>query len=147
MFHAYESSEEVDGMDALRAAFDQPGLHSYPFIEVPLNTHLFHVDVAPVDDESRWQRFIFDAVETVFAFAAVEKIRKFRIYVQSRRTHGANYQLKRVTAVSQGSTFSGESIYVFSCADGSVEISGFSGFVTTDIASLSKIWKEPKINE
>lgn len=147
MFHAYESSEEVDGMDALRAAFDQPGLHSYPFVEVPLNTHLFHVDVAPVDEESRWQRFIFDAVETVFAFAAIEKIQEFRIYVQSRRTYGANYQLKRVTAISQGGTFSGESVYVFSCADGSVEISGFNGVDKTDIACLSKIWKEPAINE
>jgi hypothetical protein len=134
-------------MHALRAAFDQPGLHSYPFVEVPLNTHLFHVDVAPVVEESRWQRFIFDAVETVFAFAALEKIQEFRIYVQSRRTLGANYQLKRVIAISQGSTFSGESIYVFSCADGSVEISGFNDVDEADIACLSKIWKEPAINE
>jgi hypothetical protein len=45
VFHAYESSEDGDGMDVLRALFDQPGLHSYPFVEVPLNDHLFHIDV------------------------------------------------------------------------------------------------------
>ena len=134
-------------MDVLRALFDQPGLHSYPFVEVPLNTQLFHVDVPPAEDGSRWQRFIFDTVENLFRFCMDEEIREFRIYVQSRRERGVDYQLKRVVEISKGSTSSGRLVYVFSCADGSVEISGFSGDIQADISSIARVWKEPKIDE
>ena len=147
MFHAYENSEDVDRMDVLRALFNQPGLHSYPFVEVPLNTQLFHVDVRPAKDGNRWQRFIFDGVENLFGFCTDEQIREFRIYVQSRREPGLDYHLKRVVEISTGSTFSGRLVDVFSCADGSVEISGFSGDIQTNIASMSRVWREPKIAE
>jgi hypothetical protein len=147
VFHAYESSEDGDGMDVLRALFDQPGLHSYPFVEVPLNDHLFHIDVAPVGDQSRWQRFIFDRIENVFEFSAAEKIDEFRIFVQTRRERDADYQLKRVVEISKGHAISGESVHVFSCADGSVEISGFTGLLQRDISSMSRLWQEPRIDE
>lgn len=147
MFHAYEASEDVDRIDVLRTLFDQPGLHSYPFVEIPLNTHLFHLDVAPVSNESRWQRFVFDKIENIFEFAAVEDIHEFRIHVQTRREPGADYQMKRVVEISRGNAVGGESVYVFSCADGSTEISGFSDLRQRDIASVSTLWREPRIAE
>lgn len=145
VFHAYENSEDNDRMDVLCALFDQPGLHSYPFVEIPLNTHLFHLDVAPVDDSSRWQRFIFDKLENVFDFLAAEKIREFQIYIQTRRATSADYQLKRVVEISAGYAISGESVYVFSCANGSTEIGGFSELSKIDIAKTSSLWKEPNV--
>lgn len=134
-------------MDVLRALFDQPGLRSYPYVEVPLNTQLYHVDVPPLEDGSRWQRFIFDKAENLFGFCTDEEIREFRIYVQSRRERSVDYRMKRVVEISKGSTFSGRLVYVFSCADGSVEISGLSGDTQTDIASLSTVWRESRIDE
>jgi len=146
VFHAYENSEDNEGMDVLRALFDQPGLHSYPFVEIPLNTNLFHIDVAPVDDESRWQRFIFDKVENVFEFVAIEKISEVRIYIQTRRRTGSDYQLKRIVEISRGYAFSGESVHLFVCANGSVEISSFNEVAESDIYKVSSLWKEPIID-
>jgi hypothetical protein len=134
-------------MNVLRALFDQPGLHIYPFVEIPLNTQLFHVDVAPVNNESRWQRFIFDEVENILEFASAEKIDEFRIHIQTRRAPDADYELKRILEVSKGDAISGESVYVFSCADGSTVISGFNGLRRSDIASVCRIWREHEIEE
>lgn len=142
MLHAYQNSEDIERMDVLRALFDQPGLHSYPFVEVPLNTYLFHLDVAPVHAESRWQRFIFDKPENFFEFMAAEKILDLCIHIQTRRKTGSDYQLKRVVEISEGCAFSGESVYMFFCADGSIEISGFSDLSQGDIARISTLWKE-----
>jgi len=147
MFHAYQASEDVDRVDVLRTLFNQPGFHSYPFVEIPLNTHLFHLDVAPVNEESRWQRFIFDKVENIFEFASLENIHEFRIHVQTRREPSTDYLLKRVVEISKGSAVSGESVYLFLCADGSTEISGFSGIGRSDIVSASRLWMEPRIDE
>lgn len=147
MFHAYQTSEDVDRIEVLRKLFDQPGLHSYAFVEIPLNTQLFHLDVAPVDNESRWQRFIFDKIENIFEFAAVENIHEFHIHVQTRRERGADYQLKRVVEISRGSADSGESVYVFSCADGSTEISGFSDITQRDITSVTRLWQASRIDD
>lgn len=144
MFHAYQSSEDVDQITVLRALFNQPGLHRYPFVEIPLNTYLFHLDVAPVDDESRWQRFIFDQPENIFEFLAVEGISEFLIHIQTRRTNDVNYQLKRVVEISEGYALNGEAVYVFLCADNSVEISGFSNVSQSDIVKMSRLWKESR---
>jgi len=147
MFHAYQTSEDDDRIEVLRTLFDQPGLHCYPFVEVPLNTQLFHLDVAPVDNESRWQRFIFDKIENIFEFAAFENIHKFRIHIQTRRESSADYQLKRVVEISMARAASGESVYAFSCADGSTEISGYSGLSQRDLERISRLWQEPRVNE
>lgn len=147
MFHTYQTSEDVDRIEVLRALFEQPGLHSYPFVEIPLNTQLFHLDVAPVDNESRWQRFVFDNIENVFDFAAVENIHKFRMHVQTRRESDCDYQLKRVVEISRGKVAGGESVFAFSCADGSTEISGYNGVTQQDIENLSSLWLEPEVDE
>lgn len=146
MFYAYENVEDVDEIDRLRTLSEQPGVHSYPFVEIPLNTHLFHVDVAPVDDESRWQRFVFDRVENIFGFAADEKLEEFIIYVQTRRVHEHDYQLKRVVKIARGIASSGEVAYVFSCADGSMEIGSLNELSQGDIVQTSTLWVEPDIN-
>jgi hypothetical protein len=129
-------------MEVLSALSGQPGLRSYPFVEVPLNTHLFHLDVAPVGDESRWQRFIFDTLENVIEFLVVEKIGEFRIHIQTRRHADADYQLKRVVEISEGYANCGEFVYVYSCANGSIEIGGFSELRLSDIVRTSSLWKE-----
>lgn len=143
MFHAYENSEDDEGMEALRALFDQPGLHSYPFIEIPLNTHLFHLDIAPLSDESRWQRFIFDNLKHIFDFILIEEIKEYRLHIQTRRNTDRDYELKRVVEISEGRAHTGEKAYVFSCANGSIEISGFNDLKLIDIVTMSRIWKEP----
>lgn len=147
MFHAYQNAEYADRIDVLRRLFDQPGLHMYPFVELPVNTHLFHVDVAPVSEESRWQRFIFENPATIFEFAEAEEIVDFHIHLQTRRMPGSDYQLKRVVEISIGSATSGELVYVFSCADGSTEISGFSGLSLGDIVRKAPVWRQPCIAE
>lgn len=129
-------------MEVLSALSGQPGLRSYPFVEVPLNTHLFHLDVAPVDDESRWQRFIFDTLENVIEFLSTEKIEEFRIYIQTRRHADADYQLKRIVEISEGYAISGESVYVFSCANGSIEIGGVNDLRQSDIVRMLSLWQE-----
>lgn len=144
VFYAYKKSEDIEGTDVLSALSGQPGLRSYPFVEIPLNTHLFHLDVAPIDDESMWQRFIFDALENVIEFVAAEKIRGFRIYVQTRRQVGADYQLKRIVEISEGYAINGQSAYIFSCANGSIEIGGFSDLKQSDIVKISILWTEPR---
>lgn len=146
MFYAYKDSMDTDGMEVLHELSNQHGLHSYPFVEIPLNTYLYHLDIAPADDESRWQRFIFDMLENVFKFLAAEEIREFHIYIQTRRKSEADYQLKRIIEISKGYAISGESVHVFSCADGSVEISGFSDLDESDIVRMSSLWKEAKID-
>jgi hypothetical protein len=146
VFHAYENSEDDDRMDVLRALFDQPGLHSYPFVEIPFNTNLFHIDIAPVDDESRWQRFIFNKLENVFEFLAVERISEFRIYIQTRRKNGSDYQLKRIVEISQGYALSGDCAHVFLCENGSIEIDGFNELTERDICRMSSLWKESGID-
>jgi hypothetical protein len=55
--------------------------------------------------------------------------------------------LKRVVEISRGSAASGESVYVFSCADGSTEISGFSDITQRDIASVSRLWQASRIDD
>jgi len=145
MFHAYGRTEDVDEIDRLRQLAEHPGVHSYPFVEIPLNTHLFHVDVAPVDDESRWQRFLFDRVENIFEFATYEEISQFRIHVQTRRGNESDYQLKRVVEIAHGDARSGEVVYVFACADGSIVIGGLNELSRDDIVRASKIWVEPDI--
>lgn len=144
VFHAYKKSEDIEGMEVLGALSGQPGLRIYPFVEIPLNTHLFHVDVAPIDDESMWQRFIFDAFENVIEFLALEKISRFRIYVQTRRQLDADYQLKRIVEISEGYAINGESTYIFSCANGSIVIGGFSDLKQSDIVKISSLWAEPR---
>ena len=146
MFYAYKKSEDIEGMEVLGALSGQPGLRSYPFVEIPLNTHLFHLDVAPIDDESMWQRFIFDTLDNVIEFLAAEKIRKFRIYVQTRRQVDADYQLKRIVEISEGYAINGESAYIFSCANGSIEIGGFTDLRQSDIVRASSLWTEPRPN-
>jgi hypothetical protein len=145
MFYAYEKSEDVDELDLLRRLSEHPGVHSYPFIEIPLNTHLFHVDVAPIDDESRWQRFIFDRVENIFAFAADEEIEEFRVHLQSRRNNDGDYELKRVVEIAIGTARSGEVAHVFLCADGSMEIGSLNELSRTDIFQTNTLWIEPGI--
>jgi hypothetical protein len=142
VFYAYKKSEDNEGMEVLGALSGQPGLRSYPFVEIPLNTHLFHLDVPPIDDESMWQRFIFDALENVIEFLMVEKIQGFRIYVQTRRQVDADYQLKRVVEISEGYAINGKSAYIFSCANGSIEIGGFSDLKQSDIVRISSLWTE-----
>lgn len=144
MFYAYKKSEDIEGMEVLGALSGRPELRSYCFVEIPLNTHLFHLDVAPIDDESMWQRFIFDALENVIEFLVVEKIRGFRIYVQTRRQVDADYQLRRIVEISEGYAASGESAYIFSCANGSIEIGGFSDLKQSDIVRISSLWTEPR---
>jgi hypothetical protein len=146
MFYAYEKAEDVNEIDRLRTLSEQPGVHSYPFVEIPLNTHLFHVDVAPACDESRWQRFVFDRVENIFAFAADEKLQEFRIHVQTRRVHERDYQLKRVVEIACGVASSGEVAYVFSCADGSTEIGSLNEISQGDLVRMSTLWVEPNIS-
>lgn len=146
MFYVYEDAEDVDEKDRLPTVSEHPGVHSYTFVEIPLNTHLFHVDVAPVHDESRWQRFVFDGVENIFAFAAYEKIQQFRIHVQTRRKNERDYQLKRVIEIARGVASSGEVAYVFSCADGSIEIGSLNDLVQSDIVQTSALWVEPDID-
>lgn len=144
MFYAYKKSEDIEGMEVLSALLGRPGLRSYPFVELPLNTHLFHLDVAPIDGERMWQRFIFDALENVIEFLVAEKIRGFRIYVQTRRQGDADYQLKRIVEISEGSAVNGESAYIFSCSNGSVEIGGFGNLKQSDIVKISSLWTEPR---
>ncbi|WP_156895541.1 hypothetical protein [Massilia putida] len=146
MFHVYENAEDVDEIDRLRTVSQHPGVHSYTFVEIPLNTHLFHVDVAPVADQSRWQRFVFDGVENIFAFAAFEKIQEFRIHVQTRRKNKWDYQLKRVIEIARGVASNGEVAYVFSCSDGSIEIGSLNDLSQADIVRTSSLWVEPDIN-
>ncbi|WP_157201886.1 hypothetical protein [Massilia sp. Root335] len=129
-------------MAVLSALSGQPGLRSYPFVELPLNSHLFHLDVAPIDDESRWQRFIFDTFENVIEFLASEKIEEFRIHIQTRRHADADYLLKRIVQISEGYAISGESAYVFSCANGSIEIGGVNDLRQSDIVRMSSLWQE-----
>ena len=144
VFYAYKKSEDIEGMEVLGALSGQPGLRIYPFVEIPLNTHLFHLDVAPIDDESMWQRFIFDALENVVDFLVVEKIREFRVYVQTRRQADADYHLKRIVEISEGYAINGESAYIFSCANGLIEIAGFSNLKQSDIVKISSLWTEPR---
>lgn len=143
MFHAYENSEDDEGMEALRALFNQPGLHSYPFVEIPLNTHLFHLDIAPFTDESRWQRFIFDNFENIFDFISIEELKEYRLHIQTRRESDSDYELKRVVEISEGYALTGERAYMFACANGSIEISGFNDLTLVDIVKTSRLWKEP----
>lgn len=145
MFYTYKNSEHNDGIEVLRALSNQPGLQCYPFVEIPLNICLFHLDVAPVDDESRWQRFIFDRVDNVFSFAASENIREFRIHIQTRRKQEKDYQLKRVAKIARGDTRRGEIAYLFLCADGSVEIVSLNDVSQVDIKKTSTLWVEPDI--
>lgn len=144
MFYAYKKSEDSEGMEVLGALSGRPGLRSYPFVEIPLNTHLFHLDVAPIDDERMWQRFIFDALENVIEFLAAEKICDFRIYVQTRRQVDTDYQLKRIIEISEGHAVNGESVYIFFCANGSTEIAGFSNLKQSDFVKISSLWTEPQ---
>jgi hypothetical protein len=144
VFYAYKKSEDFEGMEVLGALSGQPGLRCYPFVEISLNTHLFHLDVAPIDEESMWQRFIFDALENVIEFLVAEKIRGCRIYVQTRRQIDADYQLKRIVEISEGYAINGESAYVFSCSNGSIEIGGFSDLKQSDIVKISSLWTEPR---
>lgn len=145
MFYAYKDSEDNDGLDVLREVCNQPGVHSYPFVEIPLNTHLFHLDIAPSDDESWWQRFIFDRVENIFEFVEAENIRDFRIHVQTRREMVQDYQLKRIVEIALGQTISGECVYIFLCADRSTEIGSLNELTRDDITHTSTLWVEPDI--
>lgn len=147
VFYVYEGWEDVERIAVLRTLFDQPGLHQYPFVELAFNSYLFHVDVAPVDEQSRWQRFVFDRLENVFKFSEIEGISKYRIYIQTRRGSCVDYELKRVVEIASCDAVDGESVYVFSCADGSVEISGLNNLVERDIVLRSKIWRQPHIDE
>lgn len=142
MFYVYKKSEDIEGTEVLGALSGQPGLRSYPFVEIPLNTHLFHLDIAPIDDESMWQRFIFDAFENVIEFLVAEKIRGFRIYVQTRRQIDTDYQLKRIVEIAEGYAINGESTYIFSCSNGSIEIGGFNDLEQSDIVKISSLWTE-----
>ena len=145
MFHAYENSEDAGRMGVLRTLFDQPGLHIYPFVEVPLNTYLFHLDVAPVGDLSRWQRFVFDNIQTALDFTQAEELQEFRIYAQSPRVPNTDYHLRRVVEISKATAITGEVVYRFSYADGSEAISGFNELIDSDIADISSLWREPNI--
>jgi hypothetical protein len=147
VFHAYENSEDADRMAVLRTLFDQPGLHIYPFVEVPLNTYLFHMDVAPAGELSRWQRFIFDNIQNVFDFTRAENLQEFRIYVQSPRGPNVDYRLLRVVEISKATAITGEDVYKFSYADGSTAISGLNELTDSDIADVSTLWREPSIDE
>ncbi|MCS0627868.1 hypothetical protein NX786_00710 [Telluria mixta] len=133
-------------MEVLQALCSQPGLRSYPFIEIPLNTHLFHLDVAPVDAGSMWQRFIFTTLENVWEFLLAEEIREFRIYIQTRRKTDADYQLKRIVEISKGCASSGETVHIYLCENGSIEIGGFSGLCESDIVRTSSLWRETKLD-
>lgn len=144
MFYVYKNSEDTDATEIIYALTHQPELRSYPFVQVPLNVHLFHLDVASAEDESGWQRFIFGGITNVFEFLLDEKIREFLLYIQTRRQSGADYQLKRVVEILEGYAVSGESVYLFSCANGSIELDGFSNLTRDDIVRMSSLWKESK---
>lgn len=147
VFSAYEGWEEVERIETLRSLFGQPGLHQYPFVEVVFNSYLFHVDVAPVDEHSQWQRFIFDKMENVFSFVKVERIDEYRIFLQTRRSSSADYEIKRVVEIASSKAIDGESFFVFSFADGSVEIGSLNNLVEHEIVSRYRIWRQPYIDE
>ncbi len=140
MFHAF-GDENSDGMQTLNALFGQKGLHNYPYMEVPLNTYLYHLDIAPADEDSRWQRFIFDNVKNILSFAS-GCLGQCRIYVQSKRENGTDYQLKRILAISKGRTHSIETVYVFTCTDSSIIYSEPSEQAQINISNLEKIWDQ-----
>jgi hypothetical protein len=147
VFYVYEGWEDVERIAVLRTLFGQPGLHQYPFVELAFNSYLFHVDVAPVDEQSRWQRFVFDRLENIFKFSQIEGISKYKIYIQTRRGSFADYELKRVVEIASGNAVDGESVFIFSCADGSVEISSLNSLAEHEVVLRSKIWRQPHIDE
>ncbi|MBB3219997.1 hypothetical protein [Pseudoduganella umbonata] len=124
MLHVFESWEETRRAEILRTLFDCPELRCYPFVEIPLNRELFHVDVATASAAMNWQRYIFDRFDDFLAFVKSEEISNFRIALQTRRDADGNYQIKRITRIFHIEFGAPSEMYIFECSDGSVEPEG-----------------------
>lgn len=146
MFNLYESWEDTHGVESFVALFGQPTLRRFPFVEIPLNVQLFHLDVAPVDDESRWQRFIFNNIYDVFDFVASENIKDIRIALQSRRADGVGYKIKPVRKIFSGTGESGSVVLFFLCTDGTVELNNFCDEKIENISDKNCLWSDDGSN-
>lgn len=144
MFYVYQSSYDFEQMEVLRELFDQPNVNISPFVEVPFNSHIFHVDVAPISMESRWQRFIFDAIENVFRFALSENITAYKISLQSRRMDGRDYEIQPIKRVLTGSRPDGNMVYLFELSNGAIEHNALDEIDKDGLREVSLVWVKPE---
>ncbi|WP_156895584.1 MULTISPECIES: hypothetical protein [Massilia] len=143
MFYAYQSSYSSEQIDVLRELFDQPSINIFSFVEIPFNGQIFHVDVAPVSMESRWQRFIFDSIEKVFLFAQSENIKFYKISLQSRRVDERDYKIRSVKRVFVGNSPDGNIVHVFELSDGAMEHNALDEVDKDNLRKVSLVWAEP----
>jgi len=141
MFVAYDSDINETQKDILGALFDQPGMRIYDFVEIALNTHIFHVDVM-VKDEERYQRVIFHEINDVLKFCQTFDIESCKISLQSKRKDSENYSIKRLSAILKGRTVDDRDVYIFQFSDQKREVSDFFEGTLDELSNVEYVWHE-----
>lgn len=111
------------------------------FVEIPLNTVTFHVEVAPIHTGGRWRRFLFNRFRDVLDFSAQEQVPIASISIQTRRRNGHEYSISRLKEVYEATSPEGQARNLFVCADGETIEDEISGSLDSAVEKVC-IWSD-----
>lgn len=140
MFHVYESWEERSKSELLQGLFGMPGLRQFVFVEIPLNSMIFHADIAPVGTGGYWRRFVFSQFRHVIEFSMQEKVEIASLSIQSRREDNGSYTINRLKEVHEIKATDGRVKNIFICLDGAEVIDEADDFAESELQQRKCIW-------
>lgn len=139
---------EID--DPALKTFDPPGTRLYPFINLSINVHLFHVDVLPYPkdehDFALMLRFIATDILQALILVDEDHVKEFSLSLQSRRCDNENgeYRISTLTEVFQAEDSAGQLSHVYVCKDGKRFIDSPLASSEDDLFNIRSIYVEGK---
>lgn len=120
-----------------------PGIRHYPFVEIPLNRYIFHVDVVlgeKYQNNLPWSRFIFDDVIDVLQFIKRNDVIEIRLSLQSRRCGDAEYAISLIVEIVEAKDRSGHKTYLYRCSNNICHIDSYSVDSENELSDQRTIW-------
>ena len=131
--------------------FDPPGTRIYPFVEISINCHLFHVDIRthPTKDDGYMPCMRFIATDIIQAFIMVDddSVKEFSISLQSRRCDNENdeYQISSINEILQAEETCGQKVYIYICKNGKRVIDTSLGSSEDELSNIKSIYQHGKM--
>lgn len=146
MLQTHKSWELESRGQLLGALFNQPGLRHYPCVEIPLNLHLFHIDVVfgekPLDDQP-WSRFIFDQLFDVLKFIERDDVVDLRMSLQSKRCGNEEYTMSQIIEILEGKNRDGHKTYLYKCSNHINHVDSHIVKSENELSEIRTIWSQP----
>lgn len=147
MLQTNESWECSHRGQLLGAIFGDPGLRYYPFVEIPVNLVLFHVDIVLRDnhrENESWSRFIFDELADVLRFIKRDDVVQMRLSLQSRMCENDDYTISSIAEIAEGKNRAGHKRYVCICPSGKNYVDSFMGETESDLSDMRTTWSRSR---